>query len=118
MDNAKNTTGNAGGNAGANSRTIEIDGMSGDACVQKVTGALKGVQGVTTKTVKVGSATIEADQAGCAAACSSIGKAGYKARDTNQAGDRSKQAASTGTDTEMKPEASKDKGATPVALHD
>lgn len=62
-------------------RTLEIDGMTGDACVQKVTGALKGVQNVSTKSVKVGGATIGADQAGCDAACAAVGAAGYKTRE-------------------------------------
>ncbi len=62
-------------------RTLEIDGMSGDACVQKVTGALKGVHGVSTQSVKVGGAKIQADQAGCAAACAAIGSAGFKVRE-------------------------------------
>jgi copper chaperone CopZ len=60
-------------------RTLEIDGMSGDACVQKVTGALKGVSGVTTQSVKVGSANIGANQNGCEAACTAINAAGFKA---------------------------------------
>ncbi|MFN0131392.1 MAG: heavy-metal-associated domain-containing protein [Phycisphaerales bacterium] len=63
-------------------RTLEIDGMTGDTCVQKVTGALKDVENVTTKSVKVGSAAIDADQVGCAAACSAIGKAGHPARES------------------------------------
>lgn len=62
-------------------RTLVIDGMSGDDCVQKVAGALKGVQGVTTQGVEVGSANIAADQQGCDRACSAIGKAGYEAHD-------------------------------------
>lgn len=62
-------------------RTLEIDGMRGDACVQKVTGVLKDLQNVKTESVKVGSATIDADKAGCAAACSAINGAGYKAHE-------------------------------------
>lgn len=53
--------------------------MTGDACVQKVKGALKGVAGVTTQSVKVGAATIGADPAGCTAACNAINGAGFKA---------------------------------------
>lgn len=64
-------------------RTITIDGMSGDACVKKVTEALKSVHNVTIKSVTVGSATIEADQNGCNAACASIRTAGFKARAEN-----------------------------------
>ena len=62
-------------------RTLEIDGMTGDACVQKVTGALRGVNNVTTRSVKVGGATIGADQVGSSAACAAIGTAGFKARE-------------------------------------
>ena len=70
----------------ATSKTIQIDGMHGDACVQKVTAALKHVPGVTTKSVSVGSAMVEADQAGCDAACAAINKAGYKSH--LQSGDK------------------------------
>lgn len=62
-------------------RTLKIDGMTGDVCVQKVTDALKGVPGVKTESVKVGCATIGADQAGCNAACGALGKAGFKAHE-------------------------------------
>lgn len=87
------------GTATLSNHTLEIDGMTGDACVQKVTGALKGVAGVTTQSVKVGSATISADGQGCTAACAAIGKAGYKARD----GDEQKNA---NTDAQTTPDAS------------
>ncbi len=60
-------------------KTLKIDGMSGDVCVQKVTDALKGIPGVATQSVKVGCATILADQAGCDAACAGIKKAGFTA---------------------------------------
>lgn len=63
------------------SRTLSIDGMSGEDCCKKVTGALKGVSNVETHTVKVGSAKIEADEAGCKAACQAIGGAGFKANE-------------------------------------
>lgn len=62
-------------------RKLAIDGMSGDTCVKNVTGALKGVQGVSTTSVEVGSATIQANKDGCDAACKAIGTAGYKARE-------------------------------------
>jgi len=63
----------------ASTKTIQIDGMHGDTCVQKVNAALKNCPGVTSKSVTVGSAVIEADQAGCDSACAAINKAGYKA---------------------------------------
>lgn len=66
-------------------RTLEIDGMSGDACVQKVTNALKHVHGVSTQSVKVGSATIGADPAGFKSACAAVAGSGYKVRDGNRA---------------------------------
>lgn len=65
-------------------RNLAIDGMSGDACVGKVTGALKGVPNVATHSVKVGSASIGADQAGCVAACEAVGVAGFKARESTE----------------------------------
>lgn len=77
--------------ATATTRTLKIDGMSGDACVKKVSGALKEVRDVTTQSVKVGSATIGSDEAGCAAACAAIGRAGFKAHqdpNPNQAADK------------------------------
>lgn len=61
-------------------RTIEIDGMTGDACITKANAALKGVAGVTTQSVKVGSAAINADDAGFNAACAALGGAGFKVR--------------------------------------
>ncbi len=67
-------------------RNLEIDGMSGDACVQKVNTALKGVPNVTTTAVKVGSATITADQAGSTAAVVAVNGAGYKARESLRTG--------------------------------
>lgn len=62
-------------------RNLEIDGMSGEACVRKVSGALRGVQGVSTQSVKVGGATIGADQVGCNAACAAIDSVGFKSRE-------------------------------------
>jgi copper chaperone CopZ len=78
------------------SRTLKIDGMSGDHCVQKVKGALEGVNGVETESVGVGTATIDADKAGCDAACQAIDRAGFQAREQgrndtrNQAGNDSR----------------------------
>lgn len=63
-------------------RTLKIDGMHGDACVQKVTGALKDMPGVTTRSVTVGSASISADKAGSDAAVAGIAKAGFKSHET------------------------------------
>lgn len=63
-----------------NTRTLEISGMTGDVCVQKVTAALREVRGVSIQSVKVGRAVISADQAGCVASCVATGSAGYTAR--------------------------------------
>lgn len=56
----------------------------GEACVQKVAGALKGVEGVTTQSVQVGTANIKSDQAGCQASCAAIGGAGFKAHEAKR----------------------------------
>lgn len=61
-------------------RTLKIDGMSGDACVKKVTAALRDVPGVSTQSVSVGSATFKGDESACDAACAAIDAAGYKSR--------------------------------------
>jgi len=66
----------------ATARTLQIDGMTGDVCVQKVTTALKGVHDVSTQSVKVGEAHIKADQAGCKAACAAVDRAGYPASES------------------------------------
>jgi copper chaperone CopZ len=64
--------------------TIEIDGMTGEDCCKKVTSALEGVSNVETHQVKVGSAKIEADHAGCTAACKAIDNAGFKAHENEK----------------------------------
>lgn len=67
----------------AHSRTLAIDGMSGDGCVTKVKSALKAVPAITTESVSVGAAVIGADQRGCDAACTAISAAGYRATEKN-----------------------------------
>tara|TARA_R110000782_G_scaffold102483_6_gene189556 strand:+ start:365 stop:697 length:333 start_codon:yes stop_codon:yes gene_type:complete len=62
-------------------RTLKIDGMSGVDCVKKVNGALKNISNVSTHHVKVGSASIEADDTGCASACKAIEGVGFKAHE-------------------------------------
>lgn len=65
-----------------NNKTLEIKGMNGADCVQKVTGALNGVVGVNTQSVSVGSASITCDgQAKLDEACAAIKTAGFKARE-------------------------------------
>jgi copper chaperone CopZ len=63
----------------SSTRTLDIGGMSGEECVKNVKTALKSVPEVTTQSVKVGSAVIQADQTGCDAACACVTSAGYKA---------------------------------------
>jgi hypothetical protein len=65
--------------------TLEISGMTGDMCVNKVLAALRGVHGVMTKSVKVGSASISAVSPGIAAAIAAIGTAGFKAHEATHA---------------------------------
>jgi copper chaperone CopZ len=70
--------------ATATTRHLDIDGMTGEHCVNKVTGALKGLNNVSTQSVKVGSAVIGADKNGCDAACTAIHGVGYKARESQR----------------------------------
>ena len=70
--------------ATATTRHLDIDGMTGENCVHKVAGALKGLNNVSTQSVKVGSAVIGADKNGCDAACTAIGGVGYKARESQR----------------------------------
>ncbi len=73
-----------------NTRTLKIDGMTGDVCIQKVKTALQGVAGVTTESVRVGSATIKcATDAQCDAACAAVSAAGYKATAEHASGSAS-----------------------------
>ena len=81
------------------SHTLKIDGMTGDVCVQKVTAALKGINGITTQSVKVGEATILADQAGCKAACTAISGAGFPATELNHDAASKNGTAAHGKDT-------------------
>jgi len=61
-------------------RTVTITGMTGGTCVEKVTGALLGVPGVSVQTVRVGIAVITSpDLAKTNAACAAIDAAGFKA---------------------------------------
>jgi hypothetical protein len=39
-------------------RTIQVDGMLGEGCVQKVSAALKRVSGITIDSVRVGEAVV------------------------------------------------------------
>jgi len=62
-------------------KTIEISGMTGDECVQKVVAALKAVSGVQIDAVQVGKATVVCNYPlAIEAACKAITSAGYKAR--------------------------------------
>lgn len=59
-------------------RTLKVEGMTGDPSVKKVTDTLNHIEGITTKSVKAGIATINADQKGCDAACKALKAAGFK----------------------------------------
>lgn len=62
-------------------KIIQIDGMSGNDCVQEVKQALDGLDGVEVKSVAVGTAVLECDdEAACASACQAIDGAGYTAK--------------------------------------
>ena len=62
-------------------RTLEIDGMTGDVCVQKVKGVLKDVPGVATQSVSIGSAVVDCDDTSCKAACDAVKRSGYPCRE-------------------------------------
>lgn len=66
------------------SRTLEIDGMTTEADVQKVGAALRGVTGVTTKSIKIGLAMVLADQTAFNAARAAIGVAGFRSREAEK----------------------------------
>ncbi|HEX2836978.1 MAG TPA: hypothetical protein VHN77_02500 [Phycisphaerales bacterium] len=68
-------------------RKLEIQGMTGDVCVKKVTAALKAVPDVYTQSVAVGSAAIRADETGCGSACKAVSAAGYEAHEADSAED-------------------------------
>ena len=74
-------------------RTLQIDGMTGDVCVQHVTDAIQSVPGVRIQSVTVGAATIECDQAACNAVCTAIDGKGFMARETARTGDAAAAAA-------------------------
>lgn len=88
------------------SRTIQIDGMTGEDCCKKVNGALKNVSNIETHKVEVGSAKIEADQAGCTAACKAIDGAGYKAHADESKNDQQKTGQRQDQKSDQKPDAS------------
>ncbi len=62
-------------------RTILIEGMTSDACVQKVTAALKRVSGISVEAVRLGEAVIVCTYpAALSGARASILYAGYRAQ--------------------------------------
>ncbi len=72
-------SGNQGSATSQQSRTISIEGMEGDVCVQNVKDALKGVKGVTVQSIELGTATISASDEACEEAIEAIDTAGYPA---------------------------------------
>lgn len=73
------TTSTTKPNADKSTHNLKIDGMKSDADVTKVRGALVGVSGVQTRSVKIGSASIESDQSARDAACKAVTGVGFKA---------------------------------------
>lgn len=61
--------------------TLNIDGMNGDTCIKKVTHALKDVKDIVTKSVNLGSASIDASQEGAKEACKAVSSIGFKTRE-------------------------------------
>lgn len=62
-------------------RTIEIDGMTGDSCISRITATVNAVDGVAVVSAELGSATITCDNPTRAhAACTAINAMGFKAR--------------------------------------
>lgn len=102
----------------SSTHTLNIHGMSGDACVTKVTDTLKGVPNVTTHSVKVGTAVIASDQHACDAACKAVTGAGYKTHEqggTQQQQDASAKLRAEGTLGDEAPKAAqKDMPAKPT----
>lgn len=67
-------------------RSITVDGMKGDNCISKVTGALKSVKDLSVDSVKLGTVKLRAatrDQS--TAACEAITKVGFKCREAKPA---------------------------------
>lgn len=78
------------------SRNLEIEGMSGETCVKKVKSALAGISGATVQNVKVGAATITADQETCDSACAAVDAAGYKCHESGSPSTQGGSANATG----------------------
>lgn len=78
------------------SRNLEIEGMSGETCVKKVKSALAGISGATVQNVKVGAATITADQDTCDSACAAVDAAGYKCHESGSPSTQGGSANATG----------------------
>lgn len=99
-------------------RTLLIDGMSGDGCIKKVADALKGIDGVTNQSVQLGAATITANDVGRTTALEAIGSVGFKAREDTRrepAGAASKPTPEHRTDSHAATPAAPIDAATPAA---
>jgi copper chaperone CopZ len=64
-------------------RTIEIEGMNSDACIREVKDAINSVDGVSTESIRKGSATIECrNQQQFEQACMAVESAGYRTKES------------------------------------
>jgi len=67
--------------ATSSNRSLRINGMDSDSCIKKVTDALRDVKGVRIRSVSLGTAKIDTDQAGCDAACTAVSSRGFETRE-------------------------------------
>lgn len=67
--------------ASSSIRLLRINGMDSDSCIKKVTDALRDVQGVRIRSVRLGTANIDTDQAGCDAACTAVSARGFETKE-------------------------------------
>lgn len=71
-------------NTQSKTRTIEIEGMNSDACIREVKDAINSVDGVSTESIRKGSATIECkNQQQFEQACRAVESAGYRTRESD-----------------------------------
>lgn len=65
-----------------NTLSLAIDGMHCEACVRRVTSALQGVEGVTVKSVEIGSAQVIFDAAATSSQeiAAALDRTGFPAR--------------------------------------
>jgi len=69
--------------ASSSIRSLRINGMDSDSCIKKVTDALREVKGVRIRSVSLGTANIDTDQAGCDAACTAVSARGFETKEVS-----------------------------------